>query len=221
MSHKGIKMKEKSFKRKKELIEAALDEFTTNRYENASLNKIIKNAGISKGTFYYHFQDKQAIYIFLLKTAYEKEWEYINKRVKERAIDFEGKDFFEKFKLQSQIGMEFGIAYPKYMKLATMFRKEEENDEMHRIFQYVNSARENTAETWLVKMITHGIEDGDFNNRFPKDFIMKIMKCLFIHFDEMFDVGEDYEKGKLLEDINDLIDFLKYGFGKSSSKKII
>jgi len=58
-----------------------------------------------------------------------------------------------------------------------------------------------------------------FNNRFPKDFIMKIMKCLFIHFDEMFDVGEDYEKGKLLEDINDLIDFLKYGFGKSSSKK--
>ncbi|WP_081882681.1 TetR/AcrR family transcriptional regulator [Methanobacterium sp. SMA-27] len=27
--------------------------------QNASLNKIIKNASISKGKFYYHFEDKK------------------------------------------------------------------------------------------------------------------------------------------------------------------
>ncbi len=46
-----IKLKEKSFERKTELLEAALDEFTSKSYEDASLNMIIKNAGISKGLF--------------------------------------------------------------------------------------------------------------------------------------------------------------------------
>ena len=41
-------MKEELFWRKNELIEAALDEFSVHSYQNASLNKIIKNAGISR-----------------------------------------------------------------------------------------------------------------------------------------------------------------------------
>jgi len=74
-------MGERSFQRKNELIEAALDEFTTKRYENVSLNKIIKNAGISKGTFYYHFKDKQALYIFLHESAYKAEMEFMNSHI--------------------------------------------------------------------------------------------------------------------------------------------
>jgi len=212
-------MKEKSFKRKNKLLEAALDEFTTKSYENASLNTILKNAGVSKGTFYYHFQDKQALYIFILKLAHETECEFLNKRIKERADEFEGKDIFEKFKLQSQIGVEFALAFPKYLKLSMMFMKEEENEENKRIFQYVNDVHTNTTKVWVDEMITKAIEDGDFNDRFSKDFIMKTMNSLFLHFAEMFDVVEDYKKGKLLEDVDDLVDFLKYGFGKQNSKK--
>ena len=48
-------MNKNSFKGKNELIEAALDEFSSHSYENASLNKIIKTAGISKGTFLLSF----------------------------------------------------------------------------------------------------------------------------------------------------------------------
>ena len=40
------------------LREAAFDEFSKRRYEQASLNDIIKNAGISKGSLYHHFGDK-------------------------------------------------------------------------------------------------------------------------------------------------------------------
>lgn len=65
-------MNKNSFKRNNELIRAALDEFSIHSYENASLNKIIKNAGISKGLFYYHFDDKKALYSFILKKGMDK-----------------------------------------------------------------------------------------------------------------------------------------------------
>jgi len=207
-------IKEKSFERKNELIEAALDEFTTKSYENASLNKIIKNAGISKGTFYYHFQDKQALYTFLLETVYKTELEFLNKRMEELAEDFEGKNIFERIKLQIQIGAEFSITFPKYLRLTLMSMKEEENKENTKIFENVNSFRVKTIETGIEQMITKAIEEGDLNERFSKDFIIKIMNHLFIHYSEIFDVEAYYEMPRYLKDVNNFVDFLKYGFGK-------
>ena len=93
-------MKKKSFERKNELIGAALDEFTSKRYANASLNKIIKNAGISKGTFYYNFEDKQALYIFLHQLAYKAGIKFMNRRIEELEEDYNQKDIFEKIKLK-------------------------------------------------------------------------------------------------------------------------
>ncbi len=37
-------------------------------------------------------------------------------------------------------------------------------------------------------MIIKAIEEGDFNKRFSKDFIIKIINHLFIHYSEIFDV---------------------------------
>ena len=36
---------------------------TAHGFENASLNRIIKKAGISKGAMYYYFDDKMDLYI--------------------------------------------------------------------------------------------------------------------------------------------------------------
>ncbi len=202
-------MEEKSFKRKNELIEVALDEFTAKNYENASLNVILKNAGISKGTFYYHFQDKQALYVFLLQSAHKAECKFINNCMKERVEDFKGKDIFERFKLQIQIAYEFAVAFPKYFKLCIMFRKEKENE----IYGYAKNILERNKEAWLEEKIKKAIKDGDFNNRFSEDFIVKIVNYLVFNFNEIFDEEEDYKMEKMLENVNDLVNFLKYGLG--------
>jgi len=223
-------MKEKSFERKDELIEAALDEFTTKSYENASLNKIIKNAGISKGTFYYHFEDKKALYLFLQESAYNIQIEFQNKRMKELAGDpqnlrfwdpenevFEGfmqSDFFEKIKLSAHIGAEAAATFPKYLKLTIMFFKEEENEETRDIIEYVNSFRKTTIEEGVKKMVQDAIEAGDLSDRFSKDFIIRIVNHFLVHYNEIFGIDEVYEESKFLEDINNFVDFLKFGFGR-------
>ena len=44
---------------KSKLLEASIDEFAEKGYNDASLNAIIKAAGISKGSLYYYFEDKR------------------------------------------------------------------------------------------------------------------------------------------------------------------
>lgn len=51
---------EKGERRKKELLKIAYRMFTEKGYDNTSIDEIIAEAGIAKGTYYYHFPSKEA-----------------------------------------------------------------------------------------------------------------------------------------------------------------
>ena len=48
---------------------AAMDEFVSAGYEQASTNAIVKAAGISKGSLFYYFKGKADLYIYLIQRA--------------------------------------------------------------------------------------------------------------------------------------------------------
>lgn len=45
--------------KRQRILDAAREEFSRVSYEEASINQIIKNAGISRGSFYTYFEDKK------------------------------------------------------------------------------------------------------------------------------------------------------------------
>lgn len=49
------------------ILDAARDEFARVPFEEASINQIIKNAGISRGSFYTYFEDKGDVLDFLFQ----------------------------------------------------------------------------------------------------------------------------------------------------------
>lgn len=49
--------------KKQAIFQAALDEFTQHPFSAASINQIIKHAGIARGSFYLYFEDKLDLYI--------------------------------------------------------------------------------------------------------------------------------------------------------------
>ena len=51
----------KGEKRKLELLQIAYKMFLARGYENTSVDEIIENAGIAKGTFYYYFKSKEQL----------------------------------------------------------------------------------------------------------------------------------------------------------------
>ena len=52
--------------RRERVIQAATDEFAEFGYEGASLNRIIAAAGISKGSMYHHFADKEDLFLVVV-----------------------------------------------------------------------------------------------------------------------------------------------------------
>lgn len=54
------------------IIEAGIEEFSQKLYSDASINQIIKNAEIARGSFYLYFNDKLDFYTYLLDTFFEK-----------------------------------------------------------------------------------------------------------------------------------------------------
>ncbi|GAB3396279.1 hypothetical protein GCM10027568_30080 [Humibacter soli] len=53
--------------RQNAILRAALSEFSTRGFMDASLNNIISSTGISKGSMYYYFDDKVDLYGYLLR----------------------------------------------------------------------------------------------------------------------------------------------------------
>ena len=51
--------------KRERLMEAAWDEFTAVRCSDASINKIIRSAGIPRGSFYQYFADKDDLFLYL------------------------------------------------------------------------------------------------------------------------------------------------------------
>ncbi|WP_411681964.1 TetR/AcrR family transcriptional regulator [Clostridium thailandense] len=63
--------------RQEEIIEICVKEFSTHDYDSASLNRIIENLGIAKGSFYRYFDNKTDLYEFLVDYVLEKKISYI------------------------------------------------------------------------------------------------------------------------------------------------
>jgi len=47
------------------IVQAALDEFAARGFHDASLNRVIDAAGISKGSMYYYFEGKEDLYAYV------------------------------------------------------------------------------------------------------------------------------------------------------------
>ncbi|MBR0097955.1 MAG: TetR/AcrR family transcriptional regulator, partial [Synergistaceae bacterium] len=73
------------------LIEAAIDEFNEFGIENASYNRIIERSGMSKGSVYYHFDNKDA----LLAIVMEEIGERVLKAVPERDLPQSKDEFWQ------------------------------------------------------------------------------------------------------------------------------
>ncbi|WP_370642394.1 TetR/AcrR family transcriptional regulator [Virgibacillus salidurans] len=89
------------------ILNAALKEFAENGYEQASTNRIVKNAGIGKGMLFYYFNNKKELYHYLIDYA-------INVMIDEyfSLIDTKESDFVERLKQIAQVKSNYYYNHP-------------------------------------------------------------------------------------------------------------
>ena len=96
------------------IMNAAVEEFAEYGLENASTNRIVKNSGIAKGSFYQYFEDKQDVFIHLLDVIEQQEMEFF----KDRHPPSTNLDTFHYFRWMLKTGMEFGLSHPRMVQAA-------------------------------------------------------------------------------------------------------
>ena len=208
-------MKEKNFKKKIKLLDIALDEFIANGYDDASLNNILKNTGISKGTFYYHFKNKQNFYLYLLDIAVNEKIGFMNEYILSHEDYFAGKDIFELFKLKARVVLEFAAAFPKYYRLQLKFLQDKNKD----IYEIAKTKIGESTDFFIEQMIKEAIKNEEFSDDFDEGFILKIFNHLLANFITIFCKDEkDFKIDKILKNLDDLINFVKNGLGRKSER---
>lgn len=84
---------------KREMVMAAAErEFLENSFEAASINRIIKEAAIPRGSFYQYFEDKKDIFLYIVSTHKNEAFGFVESFIKDsdgdvfsfmrKAIDF-------------------------------------------------------------------------------------------------------------------------------------
>ena len=90
------------------IVNAAIDEFAEYGLENASTNRIVANSGISKGSFYQYFEDKQDVFMYLLTVLEQEKIQYF----KGKHPPSTNMDTFGYFRWMIKAGMEFNTTHP-------------------------------------------------------------------------------------------------------------
>ena len=96
------------------ILNAAVEEFAECGLENASTNRIVKNSGIAKGSFYQYFEDKQDVFMYMLTVIEQEEVEFF----KHKHPPDQNMDTFHYFRWMIKTGMEFGLTHPRQIQAA-------------------------------------------------------------------------------------------------------
>jgi TetR/AcrR family transcriptional regulator len=184
------------------LYEAALDEFSQKSFAEASLNDIIKRAGTSKGSFYYRFQDKMALYLSLLDLITRQKLAHFS--AKSLNEDFPS-DFFAQIKLLARAGMEFALKEPRVWAVGRQFMAESEQ-----LKQQVKQAFPDRGKDALRRLVEAGAASGQFRDCFPVEFIFAVVNLLLNNFDAL--IWPQMTEDQLLQQVDRLAELLQHGF---------
>jgi AcrR family transcriptional regulator len=103
-----------SVDKKRKIFDAAVKEFSTKRFSEASINQIVKTAEIPRGSFYQYFNDKEDIYLYM--------FDRISMEKREVARHSEGldrdADFFNLCIDSTKATFEWAQHNPEYMRIS-------------------------------------------------------------------------------------------------------
>ncbi|SCP96208.1 TetR/AcrR family transcriptional regulator [Anaerobium acetethylicum] len=165
------------------ILEAALTEFSSNDFENASVNNIIKEANTSKGNFYHYFSNKEELYIALLKEAMRKKAEFMN-------IADEN-DIFVFLEKQVLAGIRFSRENPEYYQLSRRFAKEKNTKIYNRVLEEITNEYNNESFNSITEM---KYDRTIFSNEFPEEFIGNFIQMVLNNINELIEENDDIPK---------------------------
>lgn len=203
--------------KRRNIIDAAIEEFAEYGLENASTNRIVANSGIAKGSFYQYFEDKKDVFMHLLHVIEQEKTEFF----KDKHPPVGNMDTFQYFRWMIKTGMEFNTKHP----LLTQAVSRVLFAEGMYYGQTFSDLRERSSKA-LRAMIQQAMRNGEVDSSVDVDLAVMIMETwsnaisTYIINEGMKhkDIMKWVRSPKTQEKIDKMLYVMEYGLRKTESE---
>lgn len=203
--------------KRRNIVDAAIEEFAEYGLENASTNRIVANSGISKGSFYQYFEDKQDVFMYLLSVLEQEKLEYF----KDKRPPSANMDTFGYFRWMIKTGMEFNSSHPMLVQAISrvMF-----GEGMYYGSKFSDARERGTLA--LRAMINQAVQRGEVDPSVDVDLAVMIMETwsnaisTYVLNEGMKqkDIMKWVRSAKVQERIDKMLYVMEYGLRKTESE---
>jgi len=185
--------------KQKRIFEAAVDEFSQRRFSEASINQVVKNAGISRGSFYQYFKDKEDLYLYVLKQIGKEKLDIIS-RVGDLKPDA---DFFDGYMYMFRTALEWGIQKPRYYRIGMLMEFDDS--------RFISELRKALPEGFLMLkgMLERDIRLGRIRDDVDAGLVVDIIYTLNLYL--LTQYFKEDNKAELTEKVEEVIRIIKEG----------
>ncbi len=196
--------KENPLLKRPDLMEAAFSQFSRVSFNEASLNAILQEAGVNKGSFYFKFYDKMDLYLCLMEQIAIGKVMYLSGRMANVAPS---DDIFDQLRQIAIGSLEYAMKEPRYNALWRLFLSE--SDELRK---KVKAAFPELKEDALGKLVDSAFEKGQLTDRYDRDFINSVVGLYFGNMDAFITPGMTSDE--IAVQVDKVISILKESVGK-------
>jgi AcrR family transcriptional regulator len=193
--------------KQKSIIDASIHEFAEKGFKNASVNKIVEKAGISKGSLFNYFKSKNLLFDHIYQIALREVISYLTKVRNESQND----DFFIRFSKIIKSGIAFINKHPRLARIYFRLLNSDDSPHGKTIIQNLHSE----AIRYLTQFVEIGIERnelrGDLNSN-AAAFLMEstLNRILQVHYLNIFDAKSELSKTNT-KWIDEIVNTLRIG----------
>ncbi len=209
-------------KKREKILDVAITEFSEFPYNTASISKIIRIAGIAKGSFYKYFENKRDLYQYLVKLGIEEKLKCFN----ELPSPNPNARLFDYLRRQLLSAAYFEITKPRLARIAYRAFIEEVP------FPVMTEELQRRGTTQFFKqLISQGLIHGDVAHWIDPDMAAFVVESVFYQFGkyliQRLDLQvEDFKKEQIYNNqetqqlLDNLMDILEAGMVRDPKQRV-
>jgi len=165
--------------KKQRIITAAVKEFAAYPYLKTSINRIIEQADISKGSFYQYFNNKKDLYKYIIEQASAAKMKFLGRKMQ----DYQKLEFFQLLRKLFVAGIQFKKEYPLFSEIGNKLLNGNNESLKEEVYSDSRPKSNDFFEQLLKEAVDKGEVDPEIDIKFTSfmltDFSISIVSYFF------------------------------------------
>lgn len=197
----------------KRIEKAAIQEFKEYSFDVSSINRIVEDSGISKGSFYQYFEDKKDLYKHIMNYIIERKLDYMSP-VMRNPFNY---DFFTLIREMYKSGLNFARENPELLQIGNKLI----SDPTHPIYDEVLEDNKGRSDEVFELLLQSAVEKGEIRKDIDIKmvaFLLTTLNVSIVDYYSKITNKREYNK-EMLEIIEKFLEFVQYGISTKGEKK--